>query len=415
MIDYTYTAKDRETGEIKKGKISADSKNSAASILDEKNLYPITIEDAKKSESILKKNVFGTSIKAKDRVVFTRQLATLVKAGLPITQALNTAIEQMENPAFKQLLLKIAASVEGGQTLSASFAQYPKLFNNIFISLVDAGEQSGNLDESLVRLADQQEKEQQVIRKVRGALIYPAIVMVVIIGVVIFMVTTVLPQVANLYKELGAKLPFLTSGLLAVSNFMIRFWYLMVLLIIAIIFGVRAYIKTPGGRKVFDGFKMKAPFFGQLYKKLYAARLTRTLSSLVNSGVPLIKSIRIAGQAVDNVVIKEIVDNAAERVKTGDTLSASLREHPEILTLVPQMIEVGEESGSLGSMLEKVANLFEDEVDQAVKNISGIIEPVMIIFLGLAVVLIVIAVLFPIYGLVNQVGSSGGTGTGTSF
>jgi len=414
MIDYTYTAKDRETGEIKKGKISADSKNSAASILDEKNLYPITIEDAKKSQSVFKKNVFGTSIKTKDRVVFTRQLATLVKAGLPITQALNTAIEQMENPAFKQLLLKIAASVEGGQTLSASFAQYPKLFNNIFISLVDAGEQSGNLDESLVRLADQQEKEQQVLRKVRGALIYPAIVMVVIIGVVIFMVTTVLPQVANLYSELGAKLPFLTSGLLAVSNFMIRFWYLMILLVVAIIFGIRAYIKTPGGRKFFDGFKMKAPFFGQLYKKLYAARLTRTLSSLVNSGVPLIKSIRIAGQAVDNVVIKAIVDNAAERVKTGDTLSASLREHPEILSLVPQMIEVGEESGSLGSMLEKVANLFEDEVDQAVKNISGIIEPVMIIFLGLAVVLIVIAVLFPIYGLVNQVGSSG-SGSGTNF
>ena len=239
MIDYTYTAKDRETGEIKKGKISADSKNSAASILDEKNLYPISIEDAKKSESILKKNVFGTGIKTKDRVVFTRQLATLVKAGLPITQALNTAIEQMENPTFKQLLLKIAASVEGGQTLSASFAQYPKLFNNIYISLVDAGEQSGNLDESLIRLADQQEKEQQVLRKVRGALIYPAIVMAVIIGVVIFMVTTVLPQVANLYKELGAKLPILTSGLLAVSNFMIRFWYLMILLIVAIIFGIR--------------------------------------------------------------------------------------------------------------------------------------------------------------------------------
>ena len=183
MIDYIYTAKDTETGEIRKGKISADSKNSAASILNSKNLYPIRIEDAKKSESLFKKNLFGSGIKPKDRVVFTRQLATLVKAGLPITQALDTAIDQVENPQFKQLLLKVSASVQGGQTLASSFAEYPKLFNNVFVSLVDAGEQAGNLDESLIRLADQQEKDQQVIRKVRGALIYPIIVLVVIVAV----------------------------------------------------------------------------------------------------------------------------------------------------------------------------------------------------------------------------------------
>ena len=412
MIDYTYTAKDRETGEIKKGKISADSKNSAASILDEKNLYPITIEDAKKSQSVFKKNVFGTSIKTKDRVIFTRQLATLVKAGLPITQALNTAIEQMENPAFKQILLKIAASVEGGQSLSASFAQYPKVFNNIYISLFEAGEQSGNLDESLIRLADQQEKDQQVIRKVRGALIYPAVVLSVIEGVVIFMVTTVLPQVGSLYKDLGVKLPLLTSVLLSSTNFMIKFWYLIILVIVLIFFGIRAYVHTPRGKRNIDVIKMKIPVFGILYKKLYAARLTRTLSSLVNSGVPLIKSIRIAGQAVDNLAIKEIVDNAAERVKTGESLSSSLRDHDEILKLVPQMIEVGEESGSLGSMLEKVANLFEDEVDQTVKNLSEVIEPFMIIILGVAVVVIVVAVLYPIYGLATSINSTGGSGSG---
>ena len=414
MIDFVYTAKDKQTGEVRKGKISADSKNAAAGILNEKQLYPIKIQEASEAEGIWKKNVFGSGIKAKDRVIFTRQLSTLVKAGLPITQALNTSIEQVNNPKFKTILLKVAASVEGGQSLSSSFAQYPALFNHIFISLVDAGEQSGTLDESLLRLADQQEKEQQILGKVRGALIYPSIVFVVIIGVVLFMVTTVLPQVATFYKELGKSLPTLTSVLLSFSNLLIRFWYLFALLLVALIFGIRVYIKTPAGRKVWDSLKLKVPIFGPLFKKVYAARFTRTLSSLVNSGVPLLRSLKIAGESVDNVVVQKIIDNAAEKVKTGESLSSALEGHDEIVKLVPQMIRVGEESGSLGGMLEKVAKFFEEEVDQTIKNLSGIIEPIMIVFLGLVVLFIVVAVLFPIYSLVTLVGStpSGGGSAG---
>jgi len=412
MIDFIYTAKDKQTGDVRKGKISADSKNAAAGILNEKQLYPIKIELASEAEPIWKKTAFGTGIKAKDRVIFTRQLSTLVKAGLPITQALNTSIEQVNNPKFKSTLQKIATSVEGGQSLASSFAQYPELFNHIFVSLVDAGEQSGTLDESLLRLADQQEKEQAVLGKVRGALVYPAIVFVVIIGVVIFMVTTVLPQVGSLYKELGKTLPFLTAALLAVSKAIINFWYLFILLLVAIAIGLRIAIKTPKGKKVWDNFKLHVPVFSPLFKKVYAARFTRTLSSLVNSGVPLLRSLKIAGEAVDNVVVQSIIDKAAEKVKTGESLSSALEGHDEIVQLVPQMIRVGEESGSLGGMLEKVATFFEEEVDQTVKNLSAIIEPIMIVFLGLVVLFIVIAVLFPIYSLVSLIGSSGSGGTG---
>jgi type IV pilus assembly protein PilC len=413
MIDYIYTAKDKQTGESRKGKISADSKNAAAGILNEKQLYPIKIELASDAEPIWKKTAFGSGVKTKDRVIFTRQLSTLVKAGLPITQALNTAIEQVNNTKFRGILQKIATSVEGGQSLSSSFAQYPQLFNHIFISLVDAGEQSGTLDESLLRLADQQEKQQQISGKVRGALVYPSIVFAVIIGVVIFMVTTVLPQVGTLYKELGQKLPFITSGLLAVSNAIIRFWYLFILLIVAMVLGIRVGVKTPKGREIFDRIKLKAPILGPLFKKVYAARFTRTLSSLINSGVPLLRSLKIAGESVDNVVVQKVIDKAAEKVKTGESLSSALTGHDEIVQLVPQMINVGEESGSLGDMLEKVATFFEDEVDQTVKNVSAIIEPVMIVFLGVTVLFIVIAVLFPIYNLVSVIGNTGsGGGTG---
>lgn len=415
MIDFVYTVKEKESGEVRKGKISADSKKAAASLLIERSLYPIKIQEADQAEAIWKKNAFGSGVGAKDKVIFTRQLATLVKAGLPITQALNTAIEQVNNKSFKATLQKVAASVEGGQSLASSFGQYPALFNHIFVSLVDAGEQSGTLDEALQRLATQQEKEQQILAKVRGALIYPSLVLVVIIGVVIFMLTTVLPQVASLYKELGRDLPLLTQILFAISNFLINYWYLGVILLAAIIFGLRAYTHTPNGRKKFDKFKLSLPYIGTLFKKVYAARFTRTMSSLVNSGVPLLRSLKIAGEAVDNVVIQEIIDNAAEKVKTGSSLSSALSDHPEIIKLVPQMIKVGEESGTLGQMLEKVATFFEEEVDQTIKNLSGVIEPVLIIFLGLTVLVIVIAVLYPIYALVfsinvNNFGSGGQSG-----
>jgi len=414
LIDFVYTAKDKENGEIKKGKISADSKSSAASILIERSLYPVKIQEASEAESIWKKNAFGTGIKAKDRVIFTRQLSTLVKAGLPITQALSTATEQVNNPKFKTILQKISSSVEGGQSLASSFAQYPNIFNNIFVNLVDAGEQSGNLDESLVRLADQQEKQQQILSKVRGALVYPVIVLVVILLVVVFMVTTVLPQVGNLYKELGQTLPPITSFLLGVANAIIRYWYLFLLILIALAAILRVYVKSPSGKRTFDKIKLKLPIIGPLLKKVYSARFTRTLSSLVNSGVPLLRSLKIAGESTDNIIIEEIVVKATEKVKTGESLSSALSGHEEIVKLVPQMIKVGEESGSLGDMLEKVAKFFEEEVDQAVKNASATIEPVMIVFLGIVVLFIVVAVLFPIYSLVSLIGTnspvSGGGG-----
>lgn len=412
MIDYVYTAKDKQTGEQKKGKISAESKNAAAAVLMDKSLYPIKIQEASQAEPIWHKNLFGTTVKPRDRVIFTRQLATMVKAGLPITQALNTSTTLIPKQEFKTMLQKITASVEGGNTLADSFAMYPKVFNDIYVNLVAAGEQSGNLDDSLKRLADQQEKDQKIIAKVRSALWYPMIVMVVIIGVLIFMITTVLPQVANLYKELNQKLPSLTSSLLAFSSFAIQYWYVFALLIAGLVFGLRAYIHTPKGRFYLDKFKLSAPLVGVLFKKVYAARFTRTLSSLVNSGVPLLRSLKIAAEAVDNKVIEKIINQAAVEVQAGGDLSSALTGKPEILSLVPQMIQVGEESGSLGSMLEKVASFFEDDVDQAVKNISSTIEPVLIVFLGVVVIVIVVAVLYPIYGLVTSIGSTGGSGGG---
>lgn len=413
MIDFVYTAKDKESGEVRKGKISADNQNAAAALLIEKSMYPIKIEEASKAEGVWTKNAFGSGVKIKDRVLFTRQLSTLVKAGLPITQALNTAIDQVNNKGFQQTLQKVSANVEGGNTLANSFAQYPAIFNNVYISLIAAGEQSGTLDTALERLANQQEKEMQIIAKVRGALIYPIIVLVVIVGVLVYMLTTVLPQVAGLYKELGKSLPLLTQVLFGISQFITGYWYLVLLILAALIFGGRAYSHTPKGRQAFDKMKLHLPYFGGLYRKVYAARFSRTMGSLVNSGVPLLQALQISSEAVDNTIVAAIILKAREQVKTGKTLSSGLSNHPEIIKLVPQMIKIGEDSGTLGPMLDKVADYFENEVDQTVKNLSAVIEPVLILILGVAVILIVIAVLYPIYSLVFSVNlnnSNPGTG-----
>lgn len=400
MIEFAYTAKDERAGKVVKGKISADNEMAAANILNSKQLFPIKIVPASSQ------NVFGNitlfnKVSGKSRVIFTRQLATLVKAGLPITQALNTSIEQVSDKNFKSILEKIAASVEGGTSLADSFAQYPSIFNHVYVSLVHAGEESGTLDQTLLRLADQQENEQQIISKIRGALIYPALVLVTIIAVLVFMLVSVMPQISGLYTELKKPLPIVSQITLSVSQFAIHYWWLTLILLVAAIFGVRAYIRSPNGRRTWDKLKMSVPVLGTLFRKMYMARFTRTLGSLVNSGVPLLEALNISAESINNVVLEDIVQKAAQDVRTGKSLSGSLSKNDYFLKLVPQMIKVGEESGTLGDMLDKVATFYENEVDQAVKNISTIIEPVLMIVLGLMVGFIIIAILYPVYSLVG--------------
>lgn len=411
MIDFVYTAKDREADKEVKGRIQADSEQAAANILIGKKLYPINIAPATGTGINRSINLFN-KVSAKNRVIFTRQLATLVKAGLPISQALATSIGQVNDKNFQQTLEKIAASVEGGTSLADSFAQYPAIFNQVYVSLVHAGEESGTLDDALERLADQQEKEQQIVSKVRGALIYPALVLSTIVAVVIFMFVSVLPQIVGLYDELKKELPVLTRIMFAVTQTVINYWYLFLLLLIALVFGLRAYSKTPKGREQFDRMKMRVPIFGSLFRKVYMARFSRTMASLVNSGVPLLEALNTSSEAINNTVLKAEVVAAADQVKNGASLSSALEGAKHFLPLVPQMIKVGEESGSLGDMLDKVASFYEEEVDQAVKNLSAIIEPVMMVILGLMVMFIIVAILYPVYSLVggginlNPAGSS---------
>jgi type IV pilus assembly protein PilC len=318
-------------------------------------------------------------------------------------QSLRSVLAQTKSKPLQNVISSIITDVESGKPMSEATAKFPKVFNQVFISLVAAGETSGTLDTALERVANQQEKDAEIVAKVRGAMIYPMIVLVVMLAVVVFMIISVLPQVETLYDGIkGAQLPLITRVLLVISHFIVEKWYIVMVAVIASVFlGIR-WIKTPAGKSFADKAKMHAWPIGPLFMKLYMARFSRTGTTLVSTGVPLIQMLQITGKAVDNVHIEKSIANATEKVKGGKSLSSSLTGDPNFLELVPQMLKIGEDSGSLEQMLEKTATYYEKEVDNQIKAISTIIEPVLMIIMGFVAIIIVSAVLLPIYGLVGQ-------------
>lgn len=403
MIDFIYTAKDKESGQLVKASVKAESPEAAAKLLVKQNLFPLEIT-TKSEANPLKRIGIGDHVSLKNKVLFTRQLSTLINAGLPLNRALHTAQEQVGNQKLNEVIGSVIASVEGGTALSAAFAQHPKVFNQIYVAIVSAGEASGSLDKALLRLADQLEKDSAVISKVRSALVYPAIVLVLIVVVVGLMVTTVVPEVAKLYKDLHKDLPFLTIALVVLSNFLLRFWWLVLILMVPVVFGVRALLSNEKALYEVDRLKMRIPLFGKIYKKLYMARFARTMNSLLASGIPMLDAMQTTRQAIANRVLADDMDGAIKEVKGGKSLSAALQNSDHFLDLVPQMTKIGEESGAIDDMLGRTATYYENEVDEAVKNLSTTLEPIMIVVLGGIVALVLLAVLWPVYSLVGAGG-----------
>jgi type IV pilus assembly protein PilC len=400
MLTYKFVARDPASGQRVTSEVQAENEKSAAKAIKDQGYAPLEIELADSS------SVFGNllkRIKTKDKVIFSRQLSTLINAGLPLVQALRNVESQTASKPFKIVIEKVIADVEAGSAFHEALGRYPKVFNRVYTSLVEAGETSGTLDKSLERLANQQEKDAEIISKVRGALVYPLLVIVVMVAVVTFMITVVLPHVEEIYKDIpGAKLPILTTILLGLSHLISHFWWLIIILIGLAGFFTTRWARTGPGKEVVDKLKMRAWPIGRLFMKLYMARFARTGQTLVASGVPLLAVMNILSEAVNNVHIGRSINEAAEKVKGGKALSESIKGDPNFLELVPNMIQIGEQSGSLETMLGKTADYYEKEVDNEIKAVSTIIEPVLMIILGIVALIIVAAVLLPIYGLANK-------------
>ena len=401
MLTYNYTARNSQTGEKVTATAQAESEQVLAKMLKDQGLAPISISLGDDGGGMLGK--FKNRVPTKDRILFSRQLSTLINAGLPLVQSLRSVGGQTQSKPLQAVINNVITDVEGGSTLSAALQQHPRVFNKVYVSLIAAGETSGTLDQALERLAYQQEKDAEILSKVRGAMVYPLIVLLVMLAVVGFMIVKVLPEVKVLYEGLpGANLPLVTRILLAVSDFVIGYWWIVLIIMGLLGFLGTRWARTLGGKRFVDKFKMKAWPVGPLFMKLYMARFARTGTTLVATGVPLIQTLEITGNSINNVHIERSLATAIEKVKGGKALSESLKGDPNFLPLVPDMLSIGEQSGALEKMLAKVADYYEKEVDTQVKTISTIIEPVMMVIMGILAFIIVAAILLPIYGLAGQ-------------
>lgn len=401
MKKFNYEARDQSTNKIVKATIQADSESAAAHLLVKQGFVPLDIKEQADGGGFFAR--LSGRISTKDKVVFTRQLATLIGAGLPLSQSLHTVIEQTQNKQLQSVVQDVLVSVEGGHSLSDSFAKHPTVFDEVFISLLAAGELSGTLDKALQRIANQQEKDAAVASKIKGAMTYPIIVLVVIFAVMAFMLFTVVPQVEKLYHDLGKQLPILTAIMVGMANFMMHYWWIVLIVLVAVVYFTMQYFKTENGTQFKDTFKIRAPLFGKMFTKLYMARFTRTAQTLLASGVSMLDTLNITSHAVNNTIIQKAILRAADKVQGGKTLSAALQPEETIEKLVPQMISIGEQSGRIDEMLGKVAQVYEDDLDEEIRTISTAIEPVLMVVLAIVAGGMVGAILFPIYSLVNGI------------
>lgn len=400
MLDFNYTAKDTASDKVIKSTVKADSEKSAAKLLMTQGLVPLEITEKTAAGGLFAR--FANKVPGKSRIVFSRQLSTLINAGLPLAQSLHTVREQTENKRLQAIIQDIITAVEGGSTLSAAFGKHPDVFDDVYIALISAGEVSGTMDRALERIADQQEKDAEIMGKVQGAMVYPLIVSLVMVGVIVFMLVTVVPQIQKLYTDLGKELPIVTAIMVGAANFLIHYWWIVLAALAGLLYFGMNWVKTTAGRRAVDTLKLNVPLFGTLFRKLYMARFARSTETLMATGVQMLETLKISARAVNNVHVAAAINRAAEKVRDGKALSVALKSEDYILPLVPQMINIGEQSGGIDAMLGKAATFYENELDQAIKAISTMIEPILMVLLAGVAGLMIGAVLFPIYSLVGS-------------
>jgi len=405
MPVYEYTALD-SSGKKLKGIIDADSQAAARQKIRHAGNYPVEITESSpvsRRKSNRKPAVFQMAPRVRQQEVHvaTRQLATLLNAGIPLVPSLNGLIEQTPNPTLKKIIAQLKDSVNEGNSFTASLAEHPRLFSNIYINMVKAGEASGSLDVVLEQLAEFGENQQAMRSKISVALIYPAVLTVVGIIILCLLLTIVVPNITKVFEDSQEALPLPTIILINLSNFLGTYWWLLFLAAAGILLAIRFAIRTPKGRMIWDRLKLTLPLFGDLNIKIAAARLGRSLGSLLQSGVPLVTSLRIVRNIFNNVLLADIIDEATEELEKGGSLSKTLRGSRWFLPMVVQMIAVGEQSAALEKMLYKVADSYEKEVESKIKALTSLIEPFMILFMGVMMLFIVLSILLPIFEM-NQ-------------
>jgi type IV pilus assembly protein PilC len=397
---YAWKGRNR-AGSVQEGALVADSKELALAQLRRQNIVVTGIRERGKEISLSK---MGRKVPPKILAVFTRQFSVMIDAGLPLVQCLEILALQQEHKNFQKILLQVRQDVEAGSTLADAMRRHPKAFDNLYVNMIAAGEAGGILDTILQRLSVYIEKAVKLRSQVRSALIYPTAVIVIAAIVVAVILLKVIPTFAALFTSLGAELPFPTRVVIAASNFLARYFIFIVIAIGAIAYGIRRYYRTYRGRRVIDGLLLKTPILGTILRKIAVARFCRTLATLTSSGVPILESLDITARTAGNAIVEDAVLETRKSVEGGKTIVEPLKDSNVFPNMVVQMIGVGEQTGALDAMLNKIADFYEDEVDVAVQGLVKLMEPVMIFILGVIIGGIVIAMYLPMFTLISKIG-----------
>lgn len=403
MATYTYTAK-KDRGAPFTGEVSGDSKQAVVAELRRKGLTVVKLEEKRGLPDIKTMMESSQRIKVRDKAVFARQFATMISSGLAVLRALYVLEEQTQNSRFKKIIKAVREDVEAGMPLSDAMAKQPAAFDRLYVAMVRAGEAGGALDQTLNRLAVQLEKQDSLRRSIKSAMTYPVLIAVFAVLVMIGMLLFIIPIFADMYKDLGGELPSLTKLMMGISNALKGYWFIIFPALGLLAWALVRLKNTENGRKAWDRFKLKLPMkLGPIIQKIALARFSRTLATLVSSGVPILQSIEITGKTSGNTVIEEAMMDVKEAVRSGEPIARPLARASVFPPMVTHMISIGEETGALDSMLNKIADFYEDEVDAAVKSLTSIIEPIMMMFVGGLVGVIVISMYLPMFNMMNLV------------
>lgn len=406
MASFQYTAINQRGDHIS-GAIEASDRAAVIKSLTAQDLRPLSIKQATGTSSRELLRLFKRgNVKSDELVIFTRELSAMIGAGVPLLRALNSLHDHAESAAMKKILAGIIKDVEGGDQLGDALAKYPNTFNDVYINMVRAGEAAGILDDIMKRLAYQQEKNATIRKKIKSAMTYPMVLVGITVIAFFGLMLFVIPQIGKILKDLGgedAQLPLLTQFMLGLSAFILSFWFILLPLLGGALFMLLKYLRTPSGKAIFHSLVLKIPGLKTIIMKVAVARFARTFSALIGAGVPVLEALNVTSRAVGNVVYEKALIDASKQVESGATLSSEIEKNPLFPAIVPQMLAVGEETGQTDTVLIKVADFYEEEVDVAIEGISAIIEPVMIVFMGGMVGLIAASVMMPIASLSSSI------------
>ncbi|HNW23713.1 MAG TPA: type II secretion system F family protein [Candidatus Dojkabacteria bacterium] len=403
MAKFTYSARDNKGKEIE-GKMEARDAEALAEILQDKGLVIVSIKEQATIdlEELGQINIGG--IPMKEKVVFMRQLATMVGAGLPLTRGLQVMEQQIENAAFRRIISQVKTSVESGKSLAESFRGADEVFDEVAINLIEAGESSGNLDDILDKLAVELEESKKLKAKLKSALTYPMILLVVIVGVMLLMMFVLVPSMSEIYSEFDAELPWITKFLMDMSNFFVGYWWAVLVAILGLVIGYKVWVDTPNGSRTKDKILVKMPIVGIIISKMQIAQFTRLLGLLLSSGLSIIRALELTALSLNNQMFREVVMEAKKEVEKGGSLALPIARSEYYPLIVSSMIAVGEETGELDNVLAKVAEYYKDEVDVATENMSSVLEPVFLILMGLAIAFISLGIYMPMFQLSEVMG-----------